>query len=145
MTEETGFDSAAQVETAFYRALESADIGLMERVWAPLDAVTCVHPGQAPLIGRAAVMRSWTDIFFGGPSLRLGVECLQQNCGSGLAFHLVHEHLQLIGHQSRQLPVVATNTYQRIGTHWFMTAHHGSATLAPESAKATPSREPVLH
>lgn len=152
MADEPGFASAAQAEAAFYQALETADPALMQRVWAPLEAVTCVHPGRTPLVGRTAVMHSWDVIFTAGPSLEVRHERLQRSTGPGLAVHLVHEYLQLLGGSAAQAPVVATNCYQRIGTRWFMTGHHGSPTLAIERATAPADRPaggssgtPVLH
>lgn len=134
MADEPGFASATEAEAAFYQALEAADLALMQRVWAPLATVSCVHPGRAPLIGRTPVMHSWEVIFAAGPSLHVRYERLQRSRGSGLAIHLVHEYLQLSGGEAPQPPVVATNSYQRIGTHWFMTGHHGSPTLAVQLA-----------
>jgi ketosteroid isomerase-like protein len=47
---------------AFYDAVESADVDLMETLWAKSEHTTCVHPGSAPIRGTAAVLRTWTMV-----------------------------------------------------------------------------------
>ncbi|MGJ9413331.1 nuclear transport factor 2 family protein [Aeromicrobium sp. CF4.19] len=44
---------------AFYDAVETGDLELMESLWADAPSTTCVHPGAEPLIGTDAVLRSW--------------------------------------------------------------------------------------
>src|SRR5215475_7960320 len=58
--EETAVGAA---NLAFYRALESRDVRLMESVWSHGDDVTCVHPNWHRLDGWSEVRRSWENIF----------------------------------------------------------------------------------
>ena len=44
---------------AFYDAVETGDLELMESLWAQSPATSCVHPGSEPLTGTDAVLRSW--------------------------------------------------------------------------------------
>jgi SnoaL-like protein len=47
---------------AFYRAFAERDVAGMDQIWAQTGAVVCLHPGQAPLHGRAEIMASWRGI-----------------------------------------------------------------------------------
>ncbi len=51
------------VNDQFYRALSLADSNAMERLWSASDEAVCVHPGQPPLRGWAAIRDSWRTIF----------------------------------------------------------------------------------
>lgn len=44
---------------AFYDAVETGDLTLMESLWASSPTTSCVHPGAEPLVGTDAVLRSW--------------------------------------------------------------------------------------
>ncbi len=48
------------VHRAFYDAVESGDVDLMESLWVDDPETSCVHPGAVPLRGTGAVLRSWT-------------------------------------------------------------------------------------
>src|SRR3546814_6619118 len=52
-------DALLAANGAFYMALGTGDLVAMERLWADRPQVSCVHPGWAPLLGRAEVMASW--------------------------------------------------------------------------------------
>jgi hypothetical protein len=59
MTEE---DAALSANLEFYRAFTTQNFAAMEALWARKAAVSCIHPGWAPLRDRGAVMKSWHDI-----------------------------------------------------------------------------------
>ncbi|WP_375001867.1 nuclear transport factor 2 family protein [Aeromicrobium sp. CTD01-1L150] len=44
---------------AFYDAVETGDLELMESLWADAPTTSCVHPGAEPLTGTESVLRSW--------------------------------------------------------------------------------------
>jgi len=50
---------------AFYRAFADSDIQAMAALWAADDAITCLHPGWAPLRGFEDVLSSFQSIFDG--------------------------------------------------------------------------------
>jgi len=50
---------------AFYRAFADSDIQAMASLWAADDAITCLHPGWAPLRGFEDVLSSFQSIFEG--------------------------------------------------------------------------------
>ncbi|NLY92416.1 MAG: nuclear transport factor 2 family protein [Myxococcales bacterium] len=51
------------VNQAYYDAFLARDADAMERIWALSAPVACMHPGLAPIVGRAEVMRSFRGIF----------------------------------------------------------------------------------
>src|SRR5262245_28748700 len=54
--------SAAEVETAFYDALNRADLEALMALWADDEEIVCVHPGGPRLIGHRAIRESWSAI-----------------------------------------------------------------------------------
>ena len=50
--------SAAEVEAAFYDALNRADLEALMALWADDEEIVCIHPGGARLIGHAAIRAS---------------------------------------------------------------------------------------
>ena len=69
-------DEQAALDThqAFYTAFAARDMAAMERIWAHEARVCCIHPGWAPLIGRAPVIESWAAILSdaGAPEISCG-------------------------------------------------------------------------
>jgi len=58
---------------SFYRAFNERDYDAMEALWAPNGNMVCLHPGQAPLLGRTEIIASWRGIlkpqFFSADSI----------------------------------------------------------------------------
>src|SRR3990170_2101011 len=67
------FPTPQDAETAFYEALERADLELMMAVWSEDEEIVCVHPGGSRLSGQDQVRESWRQIFAGGAAARLHV------------------------------------------------------------------------
>jgi len=118
------FQSAEEVEAAFYDAFAACDVGAMGRLWIQEDAV-CIHPGAVPLLGREAVMRSWEHIFAGaaGPSIK--VQAIRRIAGKDLAIHIVEEQIAAPEDPSANAIVLATNVYRCTETGWLMASHQG--------------------
>ncbi len=137
------FATSQDCESAFYEALERADLEGMMAVWAEDEEIVCVHPGGPRLCGQDQVRESWAQIFAGGGA-RMRVHVAQQVSISGmmLAVHSVFESFAPAGAQGggeaardmRPAPVVATNVYLRSATGWRMVVHHAS----PAPGKAAP-------
>jgi len=143
------FPTSQDAESAFYEALERADLELMMAVWAEDEEIVCVHPGGPRLTGQDQVRESWAQIFAGGARARVHVAQQVQISGMMLAVHSVFEHFTLEGTQrgeqgrdSRPAPIVATNVYLRGASGWRMIVHHASPAPgeaeAPPAAKGTP-------
>ena len=138
------FPTSQDCESAFYEALERADLELMMAVWAEDEEIVCIHPGGPRLCGQDAVRESWAQIFAGGA--RTSVHVSQQVTVSGmmLAVHSVFETFSMGGAEaggqardSRPPPIVATNVYLRSASGWRMVVHHASP--APGQAEPPPA------
>jgi ketosteroid isomerase-like protein len=53
------FATPQDAETAFYEALERADLDAMMAIWAEDEDVVCTHPGGERLVGFTAVRDAW--------------------------------------------------------------------------------------
>src|SRR4051794_724027 len=91
------YTTAQDAETAFYEALEKADLEAMMTVWADDEDVVCVHPGGPRLTGVAQVRESWRQIFSGAQSLRFRLRHRQTMSGATIAVHSVYEEISISG------------------------------------------------
>ena len=118
------FETAEEVEAAFYAAFTACDVEAMGRLWAKHDAV-CIHPGAVPLLGHDAVMRSWEHIFAGALEPSIRVQAIRRIAGKDLAVHMVEEQIATPGDSSVAAVVLATNVYHRSEAGWLMVSHQG--------------------
>lgn len=122
---EPGFPTAADAEQAFYAAFAACDLAAMSRVWGS-DEIICIHPGATPLLGREAVLDSWSRILGGGSSPRIRITLRSSKASADLAVHLVEEFIseQAV---SEGAIVLATNVYIRRDSGWYLFEHHASS------------------
>jgi len=124
------FATPQEAESAFYDALERADLEAMMTVWAEDEEIICVHPGGQRLSGYAAVRESWRQIFANGAHLRVRISHQVYLQGLLLSVHSLHENISVIGSGAAQPPIAATNVYLRGAQGWRMLAHHASVSSA---------------
>lgn len=124
------FATPHECETAFYDAMERADLKLMMAVWADDPNAMCIHPQGPRLAGLTAIRESFAEIFSHGPSNGLQVSELRRHAGQTLAIHNVYEIFQPPNPQTRIPPVLATNVYLLTPSGWRMIVHHAS--LSPQ-------------
>jgi ketosteroid isomerase-like protein len=143
----TTFPTPQDAETAFYEALERADLDAMMEVWSDDDEVSCIHPGGPRLTGFEQVREHWAQIFKSGQ--RLLVHLSDQVIISGMMFsaHSLHENILVRnegGSAGARSVVVATNVFVRSASGWRMVLHHGSP--APAVRRDNPVEAPkILH
>ena len=136
MTEEEAILFANE---AFYSAFASRDVMAMDAVWAVEAPVVCVHPGGAPLTGRAAVMASWADILRHQASAGMRFDGAQVHRIDGVALVTCFERMG-------SGALSATNGFVREGGRWRMVLHHAGACADAPRAPRTPAADPgVLH
>lgn len=139
----TGFTDPHQVEAAFYRAFADLTIDGMEAVWSPGAGIVCIHPGGPVLQGRAAVLRSWADIFRSAVPPAVALRTLSTSQDADLAVHLVEERIGARGAEaSAAAVVIATNVYRRETEGWRLVVHHASV---PAQGRSQSRRSAVLH
>jgi ketosteroid isomerase-like protein len=146
----TTFLTPQEAETAFYEALERADLDAMMEIWSEDDEVSCIHPGGPRLTGYEQVRENWARIF--RSRQRLQVQLSDQVIVSGMMFsvHSLHENILVRGAPGQaggvRSIVVTTNVYMRSASGWRMVLHHGSPAPAPVVRREVPVEAPkVLH
>jgi len=128
------FTSPQDVETAFYEALERADLDAMMAVWAEDEEVVCVHPGGPRITGYAAVREVWRRMFEAGSRLRIRLSEPTMVQNPFTAIQTVREQISVVGDEELRAPVIATNVYVRGALGWRLVLHHASpAPPAPAS------------
>jgi ketosteroid isomerase-like protein len=138
------FPTPQDAETAFYEALERADLEAMMEVWAEDEEIVCVHPGGPRLTGYEQVRESWAQLFKARQRLQVRLASQVYVQGMMLSIHSVHENIAVAGEPKARPPMVATNVYLRTGNGWRLLVHHASpAPAAP--APAAPESPKVLH
>lgn len=127
--------SAAEVEAAFYEALNRADIESLMALWAEDDEIVCVHPGGARLHGHAAIQQSWEAILERG-GLQIRPSQLHETHNLMSSVHTVIEGVTSTG-GSEAAHLVATNVYMKTPQGWRMVLHHVSVAPGPVPAGHT--------
>lgn len=123
------FTNVQEIETAFYRAFETLDNDLMDRVWADGMESSCVHPGGDLLEGKSAVMQSWMEIFSGAQRPTLTFRIIRTTEIGDMAVHLTEELIRPSGSKTEPSRVLSTNIYRYGEDGWRMVAHHASLPL----------------
>lgn len=112
-----------EVEAVYYEAFKHCDKDVMAALWADEDVV-CVHPGSGAIVGREAVIRSWSHIFTNAQMPEIIFTVAKRTVSGNLAVHIVAEEIAT-GILASKL-VLATNVYQKFDGGWLMIEHHAS-------------------
>jgi ketosteroid isomerase-like protein len=115
--------SAAEVEAAFYEALNRADIDALMLLWADDEEIVCIHPGGPRLHGHAAIQASWEAILERG-GLQIRPSQLHETHNLMCAVHTVIEGVTSTASEPAHL--VATNVYIKTPQGWRIVLHHVS-------------------
>ena len=136
--------SADDIESAFYEALQNADLERLMACWADDDEVVCIHPGGARLIGLGAI-RSAFDALMSNGSVRVQAQAVRKIVAMGCAIHSVRERIEITTNEGPvEVFVLATNVYLKTPQGWRMVVHHASPSAGHESPDVT-EHAPVLH
>ncbi|HZV65893.1 MAG TPA: nuclear transport factor 2 family protein, partial [Telluria sp.] len=100
--------SAAEVEAAFYDALNRADVEALMLLWADDEEIVCVHPGGPRLLGHAAIQASWEAILERG-GLQIRPSQLHETHNLMSSVHTVVEGVTSSANEPAHL--IATNIY----------------------------------
>jgi hypothetical protein len=119
------YESAEQVELAFYKVFGEGDFLLMESLFAD-TGVSCTHPGNSTIIGRKNVVDNWKFILEDIPKTVINRQLLSVTRAQDIEIHLVLESFvadELTGEMSE---VFATNVYIRQEDGWRLQMQHAS-------------------
>lgn len=116
---------------AFYVAFAAGDVKAMEELWARAVPVTCIHPGWAPLFGRADVMESWGAILTGSGRPKIRVRNARVLLLGDVAYVVCHEVIE-------RAFLIATNVFVREKGTWKMVHHQAGETPPPPEEPPEP-------
>lgn len=145
-TDKFYFGTADEAEAAFYSAFGMADIGLMDSVLGDQN-ICCIHPNAKPIIGRAAVLSCWHELFSGLDETTFNCEVIhrsiQGNDVGDTAIHLVAENISPSHQIGVEISLVyATNVYIKQENGWRIMMHHTS--LPPTSENEGIENDPLF-
>ncbi|MES3023705.1 MAG: nuclear transport factor 2 family protein [Pseudomonadota bacterium] len=132
--------SAAEVEAAFYDALNRADIDALMALWADDEEIVCIHPGGPRLYGHAPIQASWEAIFERG-GLQIRPSQLHETHNLMSSVHTVIEGVT--SNTSEPAHLIATNVYIKTPQGWRIVLHHVS--VAPGAIPDGPQTGASLH
>ena len=133
--------SAAETESAFYDALNRADLDGLMALWAEEDDIICIHPGAPRLIGHAAIRASWAAIFEHG-GIRINPVQLHSTHNLMTAVHSVIEEIQRRKGDESEIHILCTNVYVNTPLGWRIVSHHASVAPGLAPAGSSPA---MLH
>lgn len=120
-------EEVTRANEAFYRAFESLDVGLMDRVWLQQEYVTCIHPGWGLRVGWPAVRDSWVLIFNNTFAMTFELTEIQIQVAGDVAWVICTENIaSRQGEAPNESRVLATNLYEKLEEGWKLIHHHGS-------------------
>jgi hypothetical protein len=127
-----------EANESFYRAFESLDIKVMEKVWLRELYIQCIHPGWNMLRGWEPVMESWRRIFENTPDIRFVLSDVGVRIQGSIAVVTLYENISSAADAQVITVVATTNIYEKRLNDWRMIHHHGSPVAAPPR-QMTPS------
>ena len=137
--------SSDDIETAFYEALQRADIEQLMSCWADEDDIVCVHPGGPRLMGAQAI-RTAFEAMFSHDTVRARPVQVRRVVALASAVHSVVEQVEvMLPDGLHQAVVLTTNVYHKTPEGWRMVAHHASPGGAPTTEALHQPQKPVLH
>lgn len=123
-------EEVTKANEEFYRAFESLDVTLMDRIWLQQEYVTCVHPGWSLRVGWPAVRDSWVLIFNNTFSMKFELTEMQIQVAGDLAWVICTENItSRQGEVTQDSRVLATNLYENVDDQWKIIHHHGSPVM----------------
>lgn len=136
--------SADSLESAFYEAVQAADIDKIMGCWSDEDEVLCVHPGGDRLMGIGAI-RASLEALLGHAGVHIQALNVRKIETLATSVHSVLERLQITTPAGVQIAyVIATHVYIHGSAGWRMVARHASP-ASGDDLHAEPGSVPVFH
>ena len=137
--------SSDDIETAFYEALQRADIEQLMSCWADEDDIVCVHPGGPRLMGAQAIRAAFEAMFSHGTVRARPVQVRRVVALASAVQSVVEQVEVMLCDGLHQAVVLTTNVYHKTPEGWRMVAHHASPGGAPTTEALHQPQKPVLH
>jgi uncharacterized protein (TIGR02246 family) len=133
------------IETAFYEALQTADIEKLMACWADEDDIVCIHPGGPRVVGAGAIRAAFDAMFSHSGSIQVRPENIRRVDSLASAVHHVLEKVQLLTAEGpSNAYVLATNVYHKTAQGWRLVVHHASLGRDGEAQEINETPQ-VLH
>jgi ketosteroid isomerase-like protein len=137
----TDTEAVRRANLAFYRAFESLEPEKMEAVWVRSARAQCTHPGWRRLVGFAAVMRSWEQIFESAFEMKFELTGVEVSVCGDLAWVVCTENITSRTYDGvSRSAVEATNVFERREGRWLLVHHHGSPVIGGAASDEPPTR-----
>lgn len=135
---ETDREQVEAATTAFYAAVEGADLDAMSQLWLDVPDAVCVHPGVLPVRGAGAIRRSWALVMASRAYIQFFLTDVHVDIRAEVASVTCTENV-LTGDE-RTGPdafgggtAVATNVFVRTAEGWRLWLRHASAVVDEEA------------
>lgn len=128
---------------AFYKAIEACDVVAMASVWSDEAPLSCVFPGQDPIVGREAVLDSWVDIFRGTRRISFTLRNVNVFVAGGVGWAVLTEEVDAQHNDGNRVRAasVATNLFVREADGWRLVHHHSDHAISlPEAAQLSSAK-----
>jgi ketosteroid isomerase-like protein len=132
-------DPSAEVRAAnagFYAAFEAGDLDAMQELWVPEGHAVCIHPGWNPVVGTAAVRRSWAVVMANTPYIQFILTDVRVAVRGEVASVTCTENVlaaaqgEAAGSGFAGGKAVSTNVFVRRPEGWRLWIHHASPVLS---------------
>jgi len=134
----TIFNTAMDVEDAYYDAIDEDDLDGMMSVWADTKDIACLLPMQPIHHGREEIQALWKTMLDTEMKVDIVVNHLQWIELGDTAIHLLEEVVTLVGSEQSQPPIYATNVYHRGDSGWHLLLHLNSPAPMPPAGVLPP-------
>jgi len=111
------YESAEQVELAFYEVFGEGNFPLMESLFAE-NGVTYSHLGDTEIIGRKKVIDNWQFILTDIPKVNINRDILNVSRNAAIETHLVLESFVIDKKTGKTSKIITTNTFIEQSNGW---------------------------
>ncbi|HLC27422.1 MAG TPA: nuclear transport factor 2 family protein [bacterium] len=123
----TSEEQVKEVNRQFYRAFESLDLEVMEKIWVKDSRAQCIHPGWPLMKGWNEVRESWSRIFSNTQFIKFTLGEVHVTLQGDWALVICLENiLTLSGGGLTESTVLTTNIFIEEEGVWYLVHHHGS-------------------
>eukprot|EP00897_Mesotaenium_endlicherianum_P002197 jgi/Mesen1/2004/ME000147S01101 len=117
-----------EVNQSFYTYFGANSFRHMRQLWLRQNYVSCMHPGSTAKFGYDAVMESWRLIFGWDLRYNCQIQDVRVRVMGDMAWVTCKEYVNA---RMSEMPLLATNAYERHGGEWYMVHHHTSPQIVP--------------
>jgi uncharacterized protein (TIGR02246 family) len=128
-----------EVNSRFYAAFEAGDLDAMHDLWVADGHAVCIHPGWSPVVGAAAVRRSWAVVMANTPYIQFILTDVRVAVLEEIAVVTCTENVLAPAPGEAEFgfsggKAVSTNVFLRRSGRWRLWIHHASPVLSkPET------------